>query len=91
MAVAVAHMAYGWMPAALMMCDVNQEIKYKNKKAILCIVGAFDVKTSGDARKFAEGFASSPKEKPWYVEKAQKQIFEKECFMSHNIVYLHEG
>ena len=38
--VAVAHMAYGWMPATLTMCDINQEIKRKYKKTIL---DAFDV------------------------------------------------
>ena len=28
--VSVVHMAYGWMPATLTMCDINQEIKNKN-------------------------------------------------------------
>ena len=55
--VAVANMAYGWMPVTLTMCNINQEIKHKYKKTIL---DAFDVKTPGDARNFAEGFASSP-------------------------------
>lgn len=31
------------------------------------------------------------KEKPWYVGKAQRQNFEKECFTSHKIVYYHEA
>ena len=55
--VAVAHMAYGWMPTTLKKCDIDDEIKREDEKTIL---DAFDVKTSGDARKFVEGFASSP-------------------------------
>ena len=55
--VAVAHMAYGWMPATLTKCDINDEIEREDEKTIL---DAFDVKTSGDARNFVEGFASSP-------------------------------
>ena len=31
------------------------------------------------------------REKPWYVGKAQKQTFEKECFTHHKIVYYHEA
>ena len=31
------------------------------------------------------------REKPWYVGKAQKQSFEKECFTYHKIVYYHEA
>ena len=55
--VAVAHMAYGWMPTTLKKCDIDDEIEREDEKTIL---DAFDVKTSGDARKFVEGFASSP-------------------------------
>ncbi len=54
---AVAHMAYGWMPATLTKCDINDEIKHKDKKTIL---HAFHVKTSGDAKNFVIGFESSP-------------------------------
>ena len=55
--VAIAHMAYGWMPTTLKMCDINDEIKHDDKKTIL---DAFDVKSPEDARDFVVGFASSP-------------------------------
>ena len=55
--VAIAHMAYGWMPTTLKKCDINGEIGRNGRHTIL---DAFDVKSSGDARKFVEGFASSP-------------------------------
>ena len=55
--VAIAHMAYGWMPTTLKKCDINDEIQHEYGKTIL---DAFKVKTSGDARNFVESFASSP-------------------------------
>ena len=55
--VAIAHMAYGWMPATLKKCDINDDIQHEYGKTIL---DAFEVKTSGDARNFVESFASSP-------------------------------
>ena len=55
--VAISHMAYGWMPTTLKMCDINDEIKHDDKKTIL---DAFDVQPPEDARDFVVGFASSP-------------------------------
>ena len=55
--VAISHMAYGWMPTTLKKCDINGDIGRNGKHTIL---DAFDVKSSGDARKFVEGFESSP-------------------------------
>ena len=55
--VAISHMAYGWMPTTLKMCDINDEIKHEDKNTIL---DAFDVQSCGDAKSFVKGFASSP-------------------------------
>ena len=55
--VAIAHMAYGWMPTTLKKCDINGDIERNGKNTIL---DAFDVKSWGDARNFVESFASSP-------------------------------
>ena len=55
--VAVAHMAFGWMPVTLKMCDINDGIEHNSKNTIL---DAFDVYTSKDAKIFVNGFTSSP-------------------------------
>ena len=55
--VAIAHMAFGWMPATLKMCDINDEKEHNGKNKIL---DAFDVNTLDDAKCFVKSFASSP-------------------------------
>ena len=55
--VAIAHMAYGWMPATLTNCDINSDIKHKEGKTIL---DAIDFNGCNEAKIFVCGYPSSP-------------------------------
>ena len=56
--VAIAHMAYGWMPTMLMNCDINDE----NANFIL---RAVNVNSSEEAIKFVFEFSNSPINNSW--------------------------
>ena len=56
--VAIAHMAYGWMPRMLMNCDINHE----NARTIM---HAVDVNSSEEANKLVIEFLESPIHNSW--------------------------